>query len=449
MKGTPLVKLPKSLATLSMILIFSLSTLHAGKYYVLCEGNIGQTNASLWAIDESLETIEGPILWNTSSNPLGDVGQSLTLYGHTLYIVMNGSHQIRVLNLESGETHAGDIDVPNSSPRFMAIHGESGLGYISSWGLSALLIVNLENNVVLDTLHLGARPEEMLIVGDELFVGLAIKSDSYDSENKILRIDIGSNEPTVTHVYDVIDGPGAMALIGDQLYVTSIYYNDAWETFTGSSRMNLTDHSVVTLDHGLYSNFIADLNIIDGIPYRTFGSSVVPLNADLTLNLDNAIGDIAGIYSHSIGNNHLLVGSGDFVAPDLVSVLSLSGLELASFNVGALPSQTVYYSPDLVDIEANSVIPATFSLGNNYPNPFNPATSIPFALNKSEVVTLKIYDIRGSLVSTVMSAHLNAGSYTSIWDGTNAKGFPVSGGVYHAVMTSPSQTSSIKVTLLK
>ena len=145
------MKLSKSLVVISTILILTFSSLHAGKYYVLCEGNFGQANASLWSIDESLQNIEGPLIWNASTNPLGDVGQSLTLFENSMYIILNGSHGVRIIDLESGETHSGDIEIPDSSPRYMAVHPESGLGYISSWGLGGLLVVDMESNTVIDT----------------------------------------------------------------------------------------------------------------------------------------------------------------------------------------------------------------------------------------------------------------------------------------------------------
>ena len=440
------MKHPTSALLLALLLV--ISPLHAGNYYALCEGNFGQANASFWSIDETLQTLDGPLIWNASTNPLGDVAQSLTLFDHTLYIVMNGSHEVRVVDLEDGENHTADIEIPDSSPRFMAVHLESNLGYISSWNLGALLIVNLENNVIVDTFYVDGLPEQMLIDDNEMFVSVPMRSD-WSASNKVLRINLSGSSPEVTHTYDVIDGPGAMALVGENLYVTSLYYNDAWETFSGTSRINLTDQSVLTLDHGLYTNYTADLNIIDGVVYRTFGNSIVPLNEDLSLNQNDALGDIVGLYSHSVANEHILVGTSDFVAPDLVSILSLSGQELASFNVGALPSQMVYYSSELVGTEHYNQVPASLTLGNNYPNPFNPATTIPFSLETSGEMSLKIYNIRGRMVSTLINGHLNAGFHVSNWDGTDAAGMPVSSGIYHAILSSSSQTKSIKLNLLK
>lgn len=69
--------------------------------------------------------------------------------------------------------------------------------------------------------------------------------------------------------------------------------------------------------------------------------------------------------------------------------------------------------------------PEGYSLSPNYPNPFNPATTIRFALPKSEHVTLKVYDALGREVATLINADLNAGEHSVVFDAKN-----LSSGVY-------------------
>lgn len=433
---------------LSLILSFTLSHLQAGEYYVLCEGNFGQANASLWSIDDDLNSIEGPLLWNTSSNPLGDVGQSLTLFNNDLYVVMNGSHEIRVVNLESGVTHLADIELPDTSPRYLAVHAESGRGYVSSWTLGGLIIIDLESNTPVDTFFVGGLPEQMLIVEDEMFVSMSMRSD-WSASNQVLRVDLAGESPVISQTYEVIDGPGALALLNNQVYVTSIYYNDAWETFSGTSRINLADHTVLSVDHGLYTNYTADMDIIGDVVHRTFGTALVPLNDDLSLNTANAIGDVSGIYTHKVANDHILMGTSDFVAPDLVSILSSSGEELASFNVGALPSEIIYYAPVVTTTAAPDVLPLSLSLGSNYPNPFNPTTRIPFTLAKAGQVTLRIFDITGKAVATLYDGYAREGHSEIVWNGTNDAGVLLSSGIYHVVLATNFESASLKINLLK
>jgi hypothetical protein len=60
-------------------------------------------------------------------------------------------------------------------------------------------------------------------------------------------------------------------------------------------------------------------------------------------------------------------------------------------------------------------LPKTFSLSQNFPNPFNPSTTIPFALPKAAYVALKIFDVLGKEVATLVSQNLNAGYYSVVW----------------------------------
>jgi hypothetical protein len=71
-----------------------------------------------------------------------------------------------------------------------------------------------------------------------------------------------------------------------------------------------------------------------------------------------------------------------------------------------------------------------FSLDQNYPNPFNPVTRIRYELPESMRIVLKIYDLRGRVVKTLVQGHQAAGSKTVVWDGRDNKGRPVGSGVY-------------------
>jgi hypothetical protein len=80
-------------------------------------------------------------------------------------------------------------------------------------------------------------------------------------------------------------------------------------------------------------------------------------------------------------------------------------------------------------------VPRTVELGQNYPNPSNPATTIEFRIgsqeNKGAVdVRLDIYDIRGRKVRALLNDPLPSGNYRVAWDGRNERGVPVPSGIY-------------------
>lgn len=92
----------------------------------------------------------------------------------------------------------------------------------------------------------------------------------------------------------------------------------------------------------------------------------------------------------------------------------------------------------------NEIIPSSYSLSQNYPNPFNPSTKINFALSKQGLVTLKIYDVLGREIITLVNEVKNAGSYTVYF---NASEF--SGGVYFYRLQANDFTDIKRMMLIK
>ncbi|RMH95468.1 MAG: T9SS C-terminal target domain-containing protein, partial [Calditrichaeota bacterium] len=88
-------------------------------------------------------------------------------------------------------------------------------------------------------------------------------------------------------------------------------------------------------------------------------------------------------------------------------------------------------------------LPEGFFLSQNYPNPFNPVTSVKFGIGNTEWVRLKIYDLLGREVKTLVNRRLAAGHYTVQWDGTDNAGRPVASGIYLYRLTAgqPSPTT--------
>ena len=94
--------------------------------------------------------------------------------------------------------------------------------------------------------------------------------------------------------------------------------------------------------------------------------------------------------------------------------------------------------------EISSVTPNDYTLTQNYPNPFNPSTSINFAIPNSEFVTLKIYNVLGSEVATLVNETLAAGSYKFNFDASN-----LASGIYLYELKAGSFTQIKKMNLLK
>ncbi|HSG27278.1 MAG TPA: T9SS type A sorting domain-containing protein, partial [Candidatus Krumholzibacterium sp.] len=94
-------------------------------------------------------------------------------------------------------------------------------------------------------------------------------------------------------------------------------------------------------------------------------------------------------------------------------------------------------------------IPAAYSLSQNYPNPFNPSTTVRFALKARGHVKIRVYDVAGRLVTTLVDEVRDAGYYDEIWAGRNDRGSRVASGVYFLRMESGEFESTKKIVLLR
>lgn len=91
----------------------------------------------------------------------------------------------------------------------------------------------------------------------------------------------------------------------------------------------------------------------------------------------------------------------------------------------------VWSSPHpITGIDENERIPQTTVLAQNHPNPFNPATTIPFQLDRAEYVELAIFNLGGERVRVLMSARMPAGNHSVQWDGRDELGRSLASGTY-------------------
>ena len=100
--------------------------------------------------------------------------------------------------------------------------------------------------------------------------------------------------------------------------------------------------------------------------------------------------------------------------------------------------------------EDDPVLPVfTTTLNGNYPNPFNPSTTINFSLENEAQVSLNIYNQRGQKVCELLNDKMPAGNHHLTWNGTDANGNSVSSGVYYYRMQSGNYTSTRKMIMMK
>jgi len=103
----------------------------------------------------------------------------------------------------------------------------------------------------------------------------------------------------------------------------------------------------------------------------------------------------------------------------------------------------------IVGIEDQPTAPTNFALGQNFPNPFNPTTTVSYSVPKTTQVNVMVYDLLGNLVKTLVNEQQLAGNYEVTWDATNDQGALVPTGNYILKMVAGEFSQTRKMTLLK
>ena len=96
-----------------------------------------------------------------------------------------------------------------------------------------------------------------------------------------------------------------------------------------------------------------------------------------------------------------------------------------------------------------SLLPSEYAIFQNYPNPFNPSTQISFDIPKAEFVTLRIYNLLGQDVKTMINQSMAPGRYTVEWNGNDMLNNDVSSGVYFYELRGESFVSRKKMLLIR
>jgi N-acetylmuramoyl-L-alanine amidase len=112
-------------------------------------------------------------------------------------------------------------------------------------------------------------------------------------------------------------------------------------------------------------------------------------------------------------------------------------------------SVTFKTEPALVSVKTQSELALNFSLGQNYPNPFNPSTVISYQLSAVSFVSLKVYDLLGREIATIVSEVQSAGMHLARWNGRNDRGESVTSGMYLYQLRAGSLVITRKMLLLR
>jgi Secretion system C-terminal sorting domain len=172
-----------------------------------------------------------------------------------------------------------------------------------------------------------------------------------------------------------------------------------------------------------------------------FVAAYVDINGDSVTVRRGVLGNL-GITQHK-RNSYTSTG---ILAPICAIYKNGSDKYSALAYSGFGPTNVFFNSENLITgiTQTGTSVPSGYKLGQNYPNPFNPVTNVEFALPKSSIVKLSVYDILGNEMEVIVNEFLTAGTYKADW---NASNFP--SGVYFYKLESDGFVDTKKMILVK
>lgn len=194
-------------------------------------------------------------------------------------------------------------------------------------------------------------------------------------------------------------------------------------------------------------------------PYEDWGADVVFAGHDHTyeriLKDDNGDGILMPYFVNGLGGSSRY-SFGSPISGSQVRFRDDYGAMLIEANDDSITFQFYTQAGQLIDtytmtrnpVKTNNSMfntqPANYDLRQNFPNPFNPTTTIEFSIPQSTVVTLKIYNILGEEITTLVSEKLAAGNYKYEWDAFN-----LSSGIYYYQIEARDFVDVKKMVLMK
>jgi choice-of-anchor B domain-containing protein len=300
----------------------------------------------------------------------------------------------------------------------LGIHSDAGR--TGSWAIA----INSRGEIIAADIGLHSNLYRVdAATGNTILIGKtdleAIPALAYNADDVLYAVDYGG------YLYILNDSTAASTLIGKTAIqsISGLAFDPTDGTLWASRRNN----------NGIYK--------IDLSTGRATLLGNTGLNAG---TLDLCFDGMGNLYGTTGGDQNL---------NNLISIQkspAIRGKVIGSIGFQSVHGMAIYGDIESTRID-NSVfeIPTEFSLEQNYPNPFNPNTSIKYVLKEDAKVSMKVYNMRGQLVKTLVNEQQTAGVKNVVWNGSDENGIQVTNGVYIYKIQANDFAQSKKMIFLK
>jgi len=199
-------------------------------------------------------------------------------------------------------------------------------------------------------------------------------------------------------------------------------------------------------NHGDVKGFTAELEFegLEFLSARLSDEMSSPL-ADMFF-WSNATSRSVQVDAAVLGTDVTIGGSGDVVLFSFQVLDESYAVDFTSAKLRGAANEDL--TAELEGLNSEGV-PVAFKLVQNSPNPFNPVTKVAYHVPSESRVTIRVFDVTGRLVTTLVDGVVEPGRHAAVWNGTNDGGESVGSGVYFCTMETPDYRDSHKMMLLK
>jgi hypothetical protein len=415
-------------------------------FYAVGSAALGPPYLFVLKVDQFGDTVwtrtfdDGRLL---SVTPSGDYGCVFTgLRGSPFSIKMSSAGNI-IWDLTYNNSEAHDITITNDS------------GFILCAGIFTGYVCKIDTagNLQWERNYTGVPLElytvELAIDGGYILGGRKYVSGNWNAY--LLKIDGAGNILwEKTYVYE-----GSVKAIAKKdngyVFISSVYVSPALRTVTLKTdiagNLLLAD---TLLNNSLWDSYPSIVGINNNKFIVSFHSDIpmTPIKGSRIISIDSNLQVINELLlrpdTNSLNVYKVIKAPGSTI-DDILCIGSAEPNSLGDLDVYiARIDSSLNIPPPISVTNLSNEIPGSFELFQNYPNPFNPTTNIKFSIPERSLVTVKIYNILGSEIKTLIYADMPAGNYSAQW---NASG--TASGIYFVVMQSGAVKLTKKMALLK
>ena len=237
--------------------------------------------------------------------------------------------------------------------------------------------------------------------------------------------------------------------------------------YTASGRFSLINNSWVDISNGFPANtYVSNIEIFkDDIIFLTNNGLFISHDKGISkVEFNNGLPSLPYyytilfpyeetiyIFSNDNVNNVYKLKGNEWILTDLVFPENLKFISLQSVDnilyAGTYDNGIWKFKPEITSSD-DKLQPVSYGLAQNYPNPFNPATTVEYQLKTEGFVQLKIYDVLGNEVKTLVSEYKQAGEYKIEFDASSSNG-GLTSGIYFYKLVTNNFTETKKMILLK